>query len=86
VASLVDRPGEVSILPFTLLAATTKPVFVVVVGGETGALMTIARETNWAAHLYVYLALVSLGVLLLYLALAGPERFAKRGGSNDEDD
>jgi hypothetical protein len=53
---------------------------VVVFGGETGALMTIARgETNWAAHLYVYLALMSLGLLLLYLALVGPERFKKRG-------
>jgi hypothetical protein len=29
-----------------------------------------------AAHLYVYLALASLGLLLLYLALVGPERFA----------
>ncbi len=49
---------------------------IVVFGGETGALMTIAREkTNWAAHLYVYLALISLGLLLLYLALAGPDRF-----------
>ena len=49
---------------------------IVVFGGETGALMTIGRdETNWAAHLYVYLALVSLGLLLLYLALAGPDRF-----------
>jgi hypothetical protein len=48
---------------------------VVVFGGETGALMTIAREkTNWAAHLFVYLALISLGLLLLYLALAGPDR------------
>ena len=46
---------------------------VVVFGGETGALMT-----HWAAHLYVYLALVSLGLLLLYLALVGPERGAKR--------
>ena len=52
---------------------------VVVFGGETGALMTLGREkTNWAAHLYVYLALVSLGLLLLYLALVGPERGAKR--------
>lgn len=52
---------------------------VVVFGGETGALMTLAREkTNWAAHLYVYLALVSLGLLLLYLALVGPGRFEKR--------
>jgi hypothetical protein len=51
---------------------------IVVFGGETGALMTIAREkTNWAAHLYVYLALISLGLLLLYLALAGPDRSRK---------
>jgi hypothetical protein len=34
--------------------------------------MTIARdETNWAAHLYVYLALISLGLTLLYQALRG---------------
>jgi hypothetical protein len=60
---------------------------VVVFGGETGALMTIARDkTNWAAHLYVYLALVSLGLLLLYLALVGPERFAKREDWGNEDD
>ena len=59
---------------------------IVVFGGETGALMTLAREeTNWAAHLYVYLALISLGLLLLYLALVGPERFAKRNGLEDED-
>ena len=48
---------------------------VVVFGGEAGALMTIARdETNWAAHLYVYLALISLGLILLYQALRGPEK------------
>ena len=48
---------------------------VVVFGGETGALMTIGRqETNWAAHLYVYLALFALGLATLYLALAGTER------------
>jgi hypothetical protein len=58
---------------------------VVVFGGETGALMTIARDkTNWAAHLYVYLALMSLGLLLLYLALVGPERFQKRDGRENE--
>ena len=57
---------------------------VVVFGGETGALMTIARgETNWAAHLYVYLALMSLGLLLLYLALVGPERFRKKDPPED---
>jgi hypothetical protein len=48
---------------------------VVVFGGEAGALMTIAREkTNWAAHLYVYLAVLALGVTLLYLALTGTEQ------------
>ena len=60
---------------------------VVVFGGETGALMTIAREkTNWAAHLYVYLALMSLGLLLLYLALVGPERLRPQDAREDEDD
>jgi hypothetical protein len=60
---------------------------VVVFGGETGALMTLAREkTNWAAHLYVYLALISLGLLLLYLARVGPDRFVKRDDTNGEDD
>ena len=50
---------------------------IVVFGGEAGALMTIGRdETNWAAHLYVYLALMSLGVTLLYQALRGPEKTA----------
>jgi len=45
---------------------------VVVFGGEAGALMTIGRqETNWAAHLYVYLALFALGLATLYLALTG---------------
>ena len=45
---------------------------IVVFGGEAGALMTIARDkTNWAAHLYVYLALMSLGLTLLYQALRG---------------
>jgi hypothetical protein len=45
---------------------------VVVFGGEAGTLMTIAREkTNWAAHLYVYLAILTLGLATLYLALAG---------------
>jgi hypothetical protein len=59
---------------------------IVVFGGETGALMTIAREkTNWAAHLYVYLALVSLGILLLFLALVGPERFRQRDRSDDRE-
>jgi uncharacterized membrane protein YsdA (DUF1294 family) len=58
---------------------------IVVFGGETGALMTIAREkTNWAAHLYVYLALMSLGLTMLYLALTGPDRFKKPETRNDE--
>jgi hypothetical protein len=59
---------------------------IVVFGGETGALMTIARDqTNWAAHLYVYLALVSLGLLLLFLALVGPERLRERGPTDDSE-
>ena len=33
---------------------------------------------SWSAHLHVYLALLSLGLLLLYLALACPGRFEKR--------
>jgi hypothetical protein len=46
----------------------------VVFGGEAGALMTIAREkTNWAAHLYVYLAVLALGLATLYLALTGTD-------------
>jgi hypothetical protein len=45
---------------------------IVVFGGEAGTLMTIAREkTNWAAHLYVYLAVLALGLATLYLALTG---------------
>ncbi len=59
---------------------------IVVFGGETGALMTIARDkTNWAAHLYVYLALMSLGITMLYLALAGPERFTKQDAPDEKD-
>jgi hypothetical protein len=48
---------------------------VVVFGGEAGALMTIGRQqTNWAAHLYVYLAVFALGLATLYLALTGTEQ------------
>jgi hypothetical protein len=48
---------------------------VVVFGGETGTLMTLARQkTNWAAHLYVYLAVFALGLAMLYLALTGTQR------------
>jgi hypothetical protein len=48
---------------------------VVVFGGEAGTLMTIARQkTNWAAHLYVYLAVFALGLATLYLALTGTEQ------------
>jgi hypothetical protein len=48
---------------------------VVVFGGEAGTLMTLARQkTNWAAHLYVYLAVFALGLAMLYLALTGTER------------
>ena len=48
---------------------------VVVFGGEAGTLMTLARQkTNWAAHLYVYLAVFALGLTTLYLALRGTEQ------------
>jgi predicted membrane channel-forming protein YqfA (hemolysin III family) len=48
---------------------------IVVFGGEAGTLMTIAREkTNWAAHLYVYMAVLALGLATLYLALTGTEQ------------
>lgn len=48
---------------------------VVVFGGEAGTLMTIARDkTNWAAHLYVYMAVLALGLAMVYLALTGTER------------
>jgi hypothetical protein len=46
---------------------------IVVFGGEAGTLMTIARDqTNWAAHLYVYMAVLALGLTTIYLALTGP--------------
>jgi hypothetical protein len=48
---------------------------IVVFGGEAGTLMTIAREkTNWAAHLYVYMAVRALGLATVYLALTGTEQ------------
>jgi len=48
---------------------------VVVFGGEAGTLMTLARQqTNWAAHLYVYMAVLALGLATLYLALTGVGR------------
>jgi hypothetical protein len=48
---------------------------VVVFGGEAGTLMTLARQkTNWAAHLYVYLAVLALGLAMIYLALTGTEQ------------
>jgi hypothetical protein len=59
----------------------------VVFGGEAGALMTIAREkTNWAAHLYVYLAVLALGLAMLYLALTGPgeQQPAQKDESGEE--
>jgi hypothetical protein len=59
---------------------------VVVFGGETGTLMTIARQqTNWAAHLYVYLALFALGLATLWLALTGTEQ-PKPGSENGSDE
>ena len=46
--------------------------------------MTIARDkTNWAAHLYVYLALVSLGIAMLYHAPTGPLKQQDTDGSEE---
>jgi hypothetical protein len=61
---------------------------IVVFGGEAGALMTIARdETNWAAHLYVYMAVFALGLATLYLALTGTERpDSAQGGASSRAD
>jgi len=62
---------------------------IVVFGGEAGTLMTIARDkTNWAAHLYVYLAVFALGLATLYLALTGIEQLesAREDGSSRADD
>ena len=68
------RVLELSLKPTFRHQYRTVMLAVVVFGGETGALMTIARdETNWAAHLYVYLALISLGLTLLYQALRGQQ-------------
>jgi hypothetical protein len=59
---------------------------IVVFGGEAGALMTIAREkTNWAAHLYSYLAVVALGLATIYLALRGTEQPPATDASRDRD-
>jgi hypothetical protein len=69
------RVLELSLKPSFRHQFRTVLLAIVVFGGETGALMSIARDTtNWAAHLYVYLALVSLGLTLLYQALRGPRK------------
>ncbi len=69
------RVLELSLKPTFRHQYRTVLLAIVVFGGEAGALMTIARdETNWAAHLYVYLALMSLGLTLLYQALRGPTK------------
>ena len=57
---------------------------VVVFGGEVGTLMTIAREeTNWAAHLYVYMAVLTLGLATIYLALTGTESGDAQSSTED---
>ena len=59
---------------------------IVVFGGEAGTLMTIARQkTNWAAHLYVYLAVLALGVATIYLALTGTEESAASQRAEGDD-
>ena len=68
------RVLQLSLKPTFRHQYRTVMLAIVVFGGESGAMMSIARdETNWAAHLYVYLALVSLGLTLLYQALRGAD-------------
>ena len=82
--AITGRLFELSRKPSFRHQYRTVLLAIVVFGGESGALMTIAREkTNWAAHLYVYLALVSLGITMLYLALAGPSNDGKSSGKQD---
>jgi hypothetical protein len=60
---------------------------IVVFGGEAGTLMTVARqETNWAAHLYVYMALLALGLTTIYLALTGTEEETEEQEARNKDD
>jgi hypothetical protein len=48
--------------------------------------MTLARQrTNWAAHLYVYLAVFALGLAMLYLALTGTGQ-SEPGRGNESGD
>ena len=69
-----SRVLQLSLKPTFRHQYRTVLLAIVVFGGETGALMTIARDsTNWAAHLYVSLALISLGLTLLYQTLRGPQ-------------
>ena len=71
-AAVQGRVLELSRKPTFRHQYRTVLLAIVVFGGETGALMTIGRdETNWAAHLYVYLALMALGLTLLYQTLRG---------------
>jgi hypothetical protein len=73
--AIQGRVLELSLKPTFRQQYRTVLFAVIIFGGETGALMTIARdETNWAAQLYVYLALVSLGLTLLYQALRGQQQ------------
>jgi hypothetical protein len=70
--AIQGRVFELSRKPTFRLRYRTVLFAVVVFGGETGTLMTLARQkTNWAAHLYVYLAVVTLGLAMLYLVLTG---------------
>jgi hypothetical protein len=42
--------------------------------------MTIARQrTNWAAHVYVYLAVLALGLAMVHLALRGTDQLPAGG-------
>jgi hypothetical protein len=72
------RQAAASLSPFDyLVTAALVAVYAVGTSQDEGP--------KTAAHLYVYLALMSLGILMLYLALTGPDRFTKPDTRDDED-
>jgi hypothetical protein len=82
-AAIQGRVFELSRKATFRLQYRTVLFAIVVFGGEAGTLMTLGRQkTNWAAHLYVYLALLTLGLATLYLALRGTEQ-SEAGQDNE---
>jgi len=82
--AIQGRVFELSRKPSFRLQYRTVLFAIVVFGGEAGTLMTLARQkTNWAAHLYVYLAVFALGLTVLWLALTGAGRDEPAEGARE---